>query len=150
MPSIQLRQRKTVVRDVDDLVKALEKHSAGKVNATKLHETWAIDWRLPVAEDAPFKSSLEYDPRSNELKGIALRFSPKLFDRFSDEAVQERFETIIEDTDRPKGTLWHSYIRGDAEETGPHILAPSGFSEVDAEEFVNWLTEVLGVYRKLF
>lgn len=145
---VEERSRESVV---EQLQSDLEPFAAGDVNVNRIGESeWALDWKLGVAEDAPFSSSATYDEEDDVFTGIALRFSPRLFDQLPDKRIRDRFEAIIERTDPPAGTLWHSYIRGDAEETGPHILAPGGFSQVDRDEFLDWLPRLLDEYERVF
>lgn len=112
-------------------------------------ETVAVDFRLPVAPDAPFSSSLEYDQEDDEITGAALRFSPDLLERFSDDEIEERLQHLLDRTDPPAGTIWTVYARGDQPTTGPHILAPGGFSEIEPAAFVAWLERLLRAYEQV-
>lgn len=136
---------------VDALAAAIENVvAAGEPTVTRQAGRATIDFKLPVASDAPFASSLEYDPDEGHITGLALRFSPDLLVHTSDGRLEELFEGILDRTDPPGGTVWTSYSEGDARETGPHILAPGGFSELDPGEVVPWLDRVLEEYRRVF
>lgn len=138
------------ITTADELQAAIEDIIDGEVRFTDHGNEVTFDFKLPVAEDAPFASSMTYNPDENTITGTALRFSPDVLERLPDARVQERLEGVIERTDPPDGTLWGTYIRGDAQITGPHILAPGGFSNIDPDEFIEWLPEVIDEWRETF
>lgn len=126
----------------DELKDALEE-IVGNVRATEHLTEWTFDFDLPGVEDAPFASSMTYDPDENVITGVALRFSPDLLERVPEPELLEEMQGLILQTDPPSGTIWQAYIRGDAQVSGPHIIAPGGFSSVGPDEFIDWLPQLI-------
>lgn len=135
------------ITSAQGLVDSLDPH-VEEIRHTKHVNEVSLDFKLPMAMDAPFASSATYDPEDNEITGAALRFSAELLEKRPEHQIKQWLDGVLDRTDPPGGTLWTTYIRGDAQVTGPHIMAPGGFSAIDPDEFAAWVPRVIEAYEQ--